>query len=311
MKTAQTTRYSLLTKHEVTKLHKVVHPFHSFLLPSIVHLWYNSKDLSEITYGHDFALGALHPHTGGSFWCMSTQDHLSSTKLTNILAHVPTGKRLQHIEHSGFSMDMQENYPNSILINSDAPDFYDYIYNVRELADCLGKKYEDTRRHIRRFFDLYGPDMQIKILTGWEDIRRYRHEMLELFDDWTHFSTEGSKSYQDEQRAFGLFLDHDASTLFGSIITVLFFNKDRLVGYSINEIFNDRYAINHFHKANLNLSSISHYMFYSVAEVLTQMNIDFLNFQEDCGIAGLRAFKHKMRPAVIFETRTISLGSVQ
>lgn len=303
MKTLQTKKLAELSNDQVSDFHTLIHPFNSFLLPSIMYLWYNQKDGSRSFAADTYGLALLHPYSEKPFWTLSSrteinQEHLLEAKYIINAVHPTNELRFSTVN------DVADSW--TIATYKDNIDHFDYIYNVDDLANCLGKKYEDTRRHVRRFFDLYGKDLKIQTCRSWGELQPYKKAAYELFDDWTNLATEGSKDYRDEERAFHLFFNADSTHLFGDIVAILFFYQDKLIGYSINEIYDKQYALNHFHKSNLNLSSIGHYTFYSVAQILRQNGVDFLNFQEDCGIGGLRAFKHKMRPSLVFETQRVT-----
>jgi len=297
---------SSLSQSQVIKIHETMELRHAFLLPSIIYLWFNYEDRASCYFDEDFVFGTLFPSVGENFACLSSKRELNDEQLLKAEKLIPS-EISKTIRHSTFNYENDYLSQDGVLkIEKDDPSLYDFIYDVNELSTCEGKKYEDTRRHVRRFFDLYQTGLKIHTIEGWEAIASYKLEILNLFDDWTNYSTEGSSSYQEELVALELFLAVNPSPLFGNIVGILFLYNDRLIGFSINEILSNHFVINHFQKANLNLSSIGHYMFYSVAKILSDREIKYLNFQDDHGIIGLRAFKHKMRPVEVFETKKVT-----
>jgi len=306
MNSTHVKKLSDISNDNVLSIHKIIHPFSSFLFPSIMHLWYNKNNNSISYTTNTYNLALLYPTNDRPFWSLSTRAELNKSDLIEIKHIVDSVHPASELRFSTISEVADIEDSSLFAIEPDDLSYYDYIYDVSDLEKCIGKKYEDTRRHIRKFYDVYGHAITTKTITNWEDLQSYKQQAYELFDDWTHSATEGSKDYQDEERAFKLFLDADKSELFGEIIVILFFYHDKLIGYSINEIYDKKYALNHFHKSNLNLSSIGHYTFYAVAVELGRNGVSFLNFQEDCGIGGLRMFKHKMRPSQVFETQKVT-----
>lgn len=300
------TPYTALSQSQVAKIHETMELHHAFLLPSIVYLWFNYEDRASCYYDENYVFGALFPSVGDNFVSLSSKKTLTDQQLVKVKRLMPSdmGNTLRHaaFEYDGGVSSQSD----AFIIENDDPSLYNYIYDVEEFSECEGKKYEDTRRHVRRFFDLYRSGLTIHTVEGWEAIASHKLEALNLFDDWTHYSTEGSATYHEELRALELFLANNPGPLFGDIVSTLFFYNDRLVGFSINEVIKNKIVINHFHKANLNLSSIGHYMFYSIAKIFADRGLRYLNFQDDYGIGGLRAFKRKMRPVEIFETKKVT-----
>ena len=72
--------------------------------------------------------------------------------------------------------------------------------------------------------------------------------------------------------------------------------KDKIVGISINDIVDKNVAINLYFFCNLNMTGISHYLFYITNKHLYESGVSELNFQEDRGSIGLRRFKKLLRP---------------
>ena len=305
MKTQQIKYLTDISKDKVTFIHKSIHPYSSFLLPSIIHLWYNKNNTAQIYSSDTYCLALLIPHESHPFWSLSTRTDITNDDLLQVKKIADAIYPVKEIRYTTITEKNSEEKNKLIKLVPEDVSYYDYIYSMEELSNCVGNKYEDTRRHVRRFFDLYGKNMTTKTVSSWLELQEYKQQAYDLFDDWTHLATEGSKDYFEEERALHLFFNKDTSELFGDLVVILFFYHNKMVGYSINEIYDSKYALNHFHKSNLNLSSIGHYTFYSIAVVLRQHGVEFLNFQEDCGIGGLRAFKHKMRPTEIFETKKI------
>ncbi len=308
MNTTVLSKISVNTLSNLTSVRGVLDPFCSFLHPSIVALWYNDKNQALYLPTDRYVLGKLFPIKEEPFWSLASKTPLGSPDLEEAI------KTIQETDRSATSIEVipknslanASGKLNSLEVQDVDEKFSDYIYDLKITTACLGGQYEDMRRHVRRFFNLYGKYTKLEIYEGWEYVRKYKKHAYHLFEDWTHYSTEGSRDYTQEEHAFDTFFQKDLKNIFGDIYIVILRYKNKVVAYSINEKIDNSTVMNHFHKANLNLSSISHYMFYSCSMLLAQKGFHYLNFQEDCGIVGLRAFKKKMRPATLTELLSVS-----
>jgi hypothetical protein len=189
--------------------------------------------------------------------------------------------------------------PSNFVVRSDDRDYGEYIYDCFDQAACAGGRFEGMRRQVRSFFKQYGGALTVKVDSSPTADTLTHQSVMHLFDDWLHFGTDGSLDAHDEAEALKAFFDPRNHMFFNEMVIIRLLYNDRLVGFSVSEILNDNYATNIFHKTNLNMSGISYYMFYTMMEILQQKDIQYLNFQEDVGIPGLRAFKEKMKPDFI------------
>ena len=74
------------------------------------------------------------------------------------------------------------------------------------------------------------------------------------------------------------------------------YQHGRLIAFSIIELLENGYAMGHFAKCDAEFSGLSHYLYQATARETSNHGRQYLNVQEDLGIAGLRTFKMLLRP---------------
>jgi len=85
------------------------------------------------------------------------------------------------------------------------------------------------------------------------------------------------------------------------------FMRDKLVGYSINEILNNGYALGNFQQADLQSSeALYSLLMQEVAVHLDERGCNHLNLEQDLGIIGLRNWKMSYGPTVLLKKYVVS-----
>jgi hypothetical protein len=180
-------------------------------------------------------------------------------------------------------------------IQIEDPSLSQYIYSTKLSTRLLGSEYAKLRREISRFNGLYSDSLQI--IRSNQCLNEQKKQLYtELFTSWCEFGVHDSRSSIDEKLTFQNFIGLTDYKSFKESIIIEIWYKDRLVGFSVNDIVSDNFAINYFHITNLNLSGISYYLFYATCIELENKGVEYLNFQEDCGLIGLREFKNHLKP---------------
>lgn len=300
--------FHLATRAQIKKLREHAYPLNTNALPSIVKLWEDDSQSSAFFVSEKYSLIRVKGFEHDFEWAIGGKSLLSKNdwqQVAEIIREVDSRKKpvVKFLSENIISEEMRDLYNPQIM----GEDFDDYIYDCREQAACVGGKFEDMRRQTRLFFKQYGMHTKIKVDAALTKSIITKESVMHLFDDWLEFGTDGAEDPGAEAHALSVFFDKNNKKYFGELVVIRIYYKNKLVAFSVCEVIDDEHAINHFHKTNLNLSGISYYTFYSMMELLNQRGIHYLNFQEDVGIPGLRAFKHKMRPAIIDKRYFIEL----
>lgn len=180
---------------------------------------------------------------------------------------------------------------------------FDYILSVKQMLphDGTDRKLSSRRKLINKLSDLNNfyvrpinassPEMSRQILAlslTWEEQRGV--------------DTKDAKHlYQALVRALASNDTNENILSFGA------FFDDKLVGYSINEVLGNTYALGHFQQADLSTSvGVYAFLMQEAAVYLSQLGCDYINLEQDLGIPGLRNWKLSYRPEAFLKKYTVS-----
>lgn len=176
---------------------------------------------------------------------------------------------------------------------------HDYVYNLDKLSYLPGKDYKSKRKLRSRFIKKYGEQARIEenldpnsckaqlkeLLVNWNEQKSIKHELI------------------SEQQAIDRLIE--ASPYLNVVWTGLFV-KDRLAGFSVNEIIDKKYANCHFQKALLRYKNSDVYLTTEVSKLLRKHGCEYVNWEQDMGSKGLRQSKSSYNPELHLKKYTIS-----
>lgn len=187
---------------------------------------------------------------------------------------------------------------NYFCIKED-PDSFDYILSVEEVADFKGKKYHNKRNLVNRFKKLC-PEHRLESLDFTNE--KTKKDIIELFYLWEQQKGKSRKETQIELTAIRRLLS------FASIHKVMglgVYCKDRLIGFVSYHIVHNSYALINFEKGDLSYCGISSYLHHEAAKHLKTLGINYINYEQDLGIPGLKKAKMLWRPVHFLKKYTI------
>ncbi len=189
---------------------------------------------------------------------------------------------------------------NSFFIQED-DNHFDYIYSLNELKLLRGKKFETKRGSINRFLGK-NKTAHSKVINPLET--RVMTDILKLNYHWVEQKKLKDPYFEikNELIAIDRFLNSNNPS---NYCCVGIFLDEMLLGYSINEIISSDYSIGHFIKTHKEGSF--EYLMRETAHHLSEINIEFFNFEQDLGIPGLRKSKSSYRPVNFLKKYIISL----
>jgi len=170
--------------------------------------------------------------------------------------------------------------------------FSEYIYKREHLAELDGSKYHPKRNHVHQFFTDY-PDWR------YEELRpEIIPECLSMENKWYQAKREKNPTTIDEEkRALIYALDNMNET--SSIGGVLFVNG-KITAFTLGCPINWNTFGVHFEKANTEFEGS-----YAVINQLFAQHIpeqfEFINREEDLGMAGLRQAKLSYYPDLLLD----------
>lgn len=185
---------------------------------------------------------------------------------------------------------LEQLYPGKFTFQCDR-DSYDYVYNIDDLADLKGRKYQKKRNHINKFRLQY-PDCKTEILTSHHlpevrDMTRQWFEQREQIDPTGNYKLEKMAL----QRAF----DHyDELELDGMVLRV----NGNIVAFSMaSQLSSDTLDV-HFEKALEHIDGAYPAINQAFSQYLREKypHIRYLDREDDMGIEGLRKAKLSYYP---------------
>ena len=186
--------------------------------------------------------------------------------------------------------ELEELYAEKFRFHCDR-DSFDYVYDINDLADLKGKKYQKKRNHFNRFV---ANDPQYKT----EEISDLNIEIVKGFvDEWYKKRAEDDPEtdFMMEQAAISKALrDYKELCLEGLAL----FASGELVAITFGSRMSEDTVDVHFEKARADVEGAYTAINCEFARYIRKKypDIKFLNREEDMGIGGLRKSKESYYP---------------
>jgi hypothetical protein len=177
----------------------------------------------------------------------------------------------------------------------------DYIYDLHAIADLPGGSFKKKRNKLNTFMTKYGDKVSLKevdLNDGQKVVG-----LKSCFDKWADGQTADTADTRVERQAIDRLLDNARSF---DLRCYEAWIGDKLVGFSINEVLPDGYAICHFQKAHVHHINLDIYINVMVAKELLNEGCEYVNWEQDLGIEGLRLSKTSYRPIKFLQKYKLS-----
>jgi len=177
--------------------------------------------------------------------------------------------------------------PTSEFIITEDRDSFDYIYPISFFHQLIEQPAKHKPTSHLRFFTRSYPQYQYTFRLLHE---ADKHELKILFKTW---ACNKSINHRDmhEYIAFERLLQYSDKRIFITTISV----DSCLVGFMINEILANNYAICHFCKADVSYRGIYEALIWIASSKLNELGMQYLNFEQDLGMENLRRSKEKYK----------------
>lgn len=176
-------------------------------------------------------------------------------------------------------------FPGAFFFRPDR-DGFDYVYDINDLAELKGRKFQKKRNHLHRFWDAH-PDAKVQPLTG-ELLEQGRHFAARWYQ--TRKQEDPHGDYLLEEVAMGRAFHHfDTLGLEGIALT----ENGSILALTIGSpLSQDTYDI-HFEKADEAVEGAYAAINQAFAQYLkkTHPSVLYLNREDDMGLEGLRKAK--------------------
>ena len=172
-------------------------------------------------------------------------------------------------------------------------DSFDYIYNTNELAGLSGQKFKKKRNKINKFNkSLATRKLEIRVSRSPDRIEL--KPLYELCQKWSKETSQQEGDFYSERKAIRRLLSHFSELNLVLIEVVI---DGQLVAFSANEIVNKDYAICHFEKAlKTSGDNVYTYLASESAKVIRNLGPQYINWEQDLGLDGLRKSKLAYHP---------------
>lgn len=228
---------------------------------------------------------------------------VGKTKIEETVAQL-----LQHSMNSGYG-DKLKLLPKEVisLLHTDKKyavlpdrDNFDYILHLPSMVNLKSRNNDSRRKNIKRFEEAHNHTISVQLV----DIKKghVQKDLLEFFDKWALKSKVPDNEIESERTALSRLFE--IAKNFNIQTTVLLVN-DVMVGFSVDEIAKNGFAVGHFQKANINFRGAFQYLDHQVNINLVEKGIEFLNIEQDMGIEALRIAKMGLHPHSFLEKFTI------
>lgn len=173
----------------------------------------------------------------------------------------------------------------------------DYVYTVKSLSTLAGKKLDGKRNHINKFKKLYSYE--------YEEITPANiQECKNIVEKWYQLREQsGDESLSNERIANNKLLDnYEILGLKGGLIRV----NGKTEAFTVGEQLNKNTAVIHVEKANAEIHGI--YTVINQQFINNEwLHLEYVNREQDMGIAGLRKAKLSYNPDHLIEKYTIEV----
>jgi len=185
----------------------------------------------------------------------------------------------------------------SLNIKEDRNSF-DYVFNLDDLSNLCGNKYENVRKHVNRFQRNYEERSEVVVFNELND-GKYIDCIRSVWKEWKSLK----ESYSSvEERAISKLFDNAEHF---SMKNILLFIDGKPAAFSLNQVIDKENAISHFAKVNYNYGDIFPFLQRETAKCLAAEGCKFVNLEEDLGLLSLRKAKEQYRPSNFLRKYTI------
>ncbi len=181
-------------------------------------------------------------------------------------------------------------YPGQFRIHSDR-DGFDYVYDINDLADLKGRKYQKKRNHINRFRQAYA-GYTLEPITDETTI-----VAVELLQKWytdRELQDPHSDFHMEKAAIFKALRDRTALGMEG----MLLMHNGRPLAMTMGSRLSDTTFDIHFEKALDEADGAYPTINHEFAQYLRAKypDLQYLNREDDMGLAGLRKAKLSWEP---------------
>jgi len=183
-------------------------------------------------------------------------------------------------------------------------DSFDYVYRVEDIANLSGKRYKNKRNALNNTLQELNNILELSSTS--ELSQSVINEIIGVKELWETQTSQSSEMIDSESTALKrLFENFEEFELQVTLCRL----DGKLNGFTIYEVVNDTYAICHFEKSiNTEFEGLGVVLANKAAKSLLGKT-EFVNWEQDLGIPGLRKSKRSYNPSHFQRKYWVSTGS--
>lgn len=268
-------------KDEITRFTSGFPPYSDFNFTSLLSWDDGSTEISLIN--GNLAIKLADYITGESAYSLLGDNQIEESAkllltLTDKLSFVPETAARNITDQSTFWIEEDRNN-------------FDYIYEVGMLADLPGGDLKKKRNKANRFRNsLDGMEVASRQLSPSD-----RQDVERIFAAWHDSADKTEEEIRAERQALSRLVEYSGSL---DIEMTSISIGGSLMAFSLNEKIGPQYSICHFEKALPEHNDLNVYTYLSqqAAKRLRELGCQYVNWEQDLGLPGLRSAKLSYKP---------------
>lgn len=180
---------------------------------------------------------------------------------------------------------LEKYYPGQFRFSCDRGS-YDYVYNIDDLADLKGRKFQKKRNHVNRFRSMY-PDHRLEPLTP-ANLEAVKGMAQQWYIDRQETNPHGN--YHLEQTALKRALENYTQLPLDGMVL---YHGDQVLAFTMASPLTEDTMDVHFEKARDDVDGAYAVINQAFAQYLREKypQVRYLDREEDMGLEGLRQAK--------------------
>jgi len=180
-------------------------------------------------------------------------------------------------------------------------DNFDYIVSSLDLAELHPEKLPKKRKLIEDFRQAY-PDLSVRPIDLTDP--KNQAAILQMCEDWRVINKKDKTEIEAEFSAIKRLLKN--AHHFPNLYAVGVYDKDKLVAFNTYEVATHGHGISSFQKADRKYRGIYAFLTHEMAKSMHELGCQYINFEQDLGIEGLRSSKASWHPVNFLKKYKVS-----
>ncbi len=172
-------------------------------------------------------------------------------------------------------------------VNEDI-DNHDYVFATDEIANLATVGSKEKKKSLRKLLAKH-PNLKSMVIVHSD--QKNRNKIYRLFRKWA--AENDAMNWDREFKA----LKRELKIPGYKIVVIGAYDKNKLIGFTVNEIEENGYYQGHFGKASYKYPSLGLFLEVETAKIIKEkFGCKYMNLQQDMGIEGIRYYKQSLQP---------------